>query len=226
MSNKPFSRPATHVVAPCTEEVELVYCDEHLLIANKPAFLLSVPGRLSENQDSLLARLQASHPGASIVHRLDMDTSGLMVLARDKATHRALSQQFQQREVHKQYVAVVAGHMLESSGTIELPLAKDWPNRPLQKIDFAQGKASLTHYQVTERPSDTSTRLLLTPITGRSHQLRLHLRAIGHPILGCDLYGDEFAYAQSERLLLHASQLRFSHPEDGSALCFDCAPAF
>jgi tRNA pseudouridine32 synthase/23S rRNA pseudouridine746 synthase len=226
MCSKPFNRPHTHVTTPCDAEVNIVYEDEHLLVAEKPPFLLSVPGRLKENQDSLLARLQESHPGVSIVHRLDMDTSGLMVLARNKASHRSLSSLFQRREVHKQYTAVVAGHMAESSGSIELPLAKDWPNRPLQKIDFVAGKPSLTHYQVVDRPQARHTRLLLTPITGRSHQLRLHLRAIGHPILGCDLYGNEYAYEQSERLLLHASKLSFPHPQDLRSMGFDSIPDF
>lgn len=208
-----------------TKSIRVLFHDQHIVVIEKPEFLRSAPGNVDSPHDNALQQIQCDFPQASIVHRLDMDTSGLMIFAQHKEATRAINRLFQAREIHKQYIAVVAGLVQESCGHIELPLRKDWPNRPLQKVDFIDGKASTTLYQVTERDA-AYTRLLLTPITGRSHQLRLHLRSIGHPILGCDLYGDRYAYDQCQRLLLHASQLRFNHPITEQAMCFDCPPSF
>ncbi len=204
-------------------QIDLLYDDEFLLVVNKPAGLLAVPGRGAEKQDCLSARLQANYPDALIVHRLDMATSGLMVFARGAEMQKKLSRAFHDRKVEKRYVAVVAGKLALARGEISLPLGADWPNRPKQKVDHDQGKHSLTHYEVlTYDASTDSTRVELTPITGRTHQLRVHLAAIGHPIVGDTLYGGP----KCERLLLHASRLAFAHPATGKALSFDSAPPF
>jgi len=203
--------------------MNLIYRDDSLLIVNKPAGLLSVPGRGADKQDCLSARLQQEFPDALIVHRLDMATSGLMVFARGVEMQRRLSQMFREREVQKRYVAVVAGKVEAARGEIDLPLIVDWPNRPRQKVDHASGKHSLTHYSLLAYDADSNTsRLELEPVTGRSHQLRVHLGAIGYPILGDMLYGGRAA----ERLLLHAQSLSFAHPSDGKPLHFVCEPPF
>ncbi|MCR8921421.1 pseudouridine synthase [Dasania sp. GY-MA-18] len=201
------------IAPPCTEDIHILWQDDQCLLVNKPAGLLSVPGRHPANRDCLISRVQEQYPSARIVHRLDMDTSGIMVLALNADSHRQLSRQFEQRLTHKCYIAEVFGLVAKDKGSIELPIITDWPNRPLQKIDHEQGKAALTHYQVLSRnPTRNSSRVLLTPITGRSHQLRIHLAEIGHPILGCDFYAHQQARALSPRLLLHAETLHFHHP--------------
>jgi tRNA pseudouridine32 synthase/23S rRNA pseudouridine746 synthase len=206
---------------------EILFEDEGLLIVYKPSGLLAVPGRGPEKQDCLASRLRVKHPEALIVHRLDMATSGLMVLARNKDMHRRLSILFGQRQVKKTYVAVVDGALARATGEIDLPLLADWPNRPLQKVDFDVGKPSLTRYrQLSYDPGSDSSRLELHPETGRTHQLRLHLQAIGHPILGDALYASATIQAKAERLLLHAEGLSFSHPEDGVAMSFSCPAPF
>lgn len=197
----------------------LIHADEHLLVFDKPAGLLAVPGRGPENQDCLSARAQAQYPDALIVHRLDMATSGLVLFARGPVMQRALSIAFASRQVHKRYIAVVHGRVEPDSGQIELPLAADWPNRPRQRVDIERGKPSTTRYAVVSRDAD-STRLALEPLTGRSHQLRVHLAAIGHPILGDTLYGDAGVQAAATRLLLHATGLTFTHPHDGREVSF------
>lgn len=203
----------------------LVHADDHLLVFDKPAGLLAVPGRGPENQDCLSARAQAVYPDALIVHRLDMSTSGLMVLARSKETHRWLSILFEQRQVEKRYTAVVDGALAESTGEINLPLLTDWPNRPLQKVDFVSGKPSLTRYRVLGHdPANNTSRLELQPQTGRTHQLRVHLLALGHAILGDALYAGAAIQAKADRLLLHADWLAFDHPEHGRWQYFS-APA-
>jgi tRNA pseudouridine32 synthase/23S rRNA pseudouridine746 synthase len=192
--------------------LNLVYCDESLLVANKPTGLLSVPGRGSDKTDSLTTRVQQEFPEALSVHRLDMCTSGLLVLARSQEMHGCLSRLFRDRKVKKCYVAIIAGRIEPPVGTVDLPLGSDWPNRPLQKVDFDNGKSSLTHYRLLEYDADTSTsRVDLEPITGRTHQLRVHMAAIGHPIVGDTWYGGK-AGATAERLLLHARMLSFTHP--------------
>lgn len=216
--------------APAVGAVAVVYIDEHLIVLNKPSGLLSVPGRGPDKQDCLSARVQAQYPDALVVHRLDMATSGLIVMARGAAMQRALSAAFSNRLVHKTYEAVVSGTLDgDDSGwyTIDLPIAVDWPNRPLRTINHDIGQASQTRYRVIATSADTaSTRLALEPLTGRTHQLRVHLQAIGHPILGDALYAPPTVLARAPRLLLHASHLAFAHPVDGRALQFTCAADF
>jgi len=203
-----------------TPGFELLFIDDTLLVVNKPAGMLSVPGRGADLQDCMATRVQAEIPDALVVHRLDMATSGLLLFARGKAAQRRLSDAFAQREVEKRYVAVVAGSVADDAGVIDLPLITDWPNRPLQKVDFDEGKASVTRYRVIQRVSGDS-RVELEPLTGRSHQLRVHMLAIGHPILGDALYAPSAVLAQSARLMLHARMLSFAHPVSGVALCFE-----
>ena len=205
--------------------MQVLAVDEALIIVCKPTGLLSVPGRLPENKDCLITRLQAEFADALTVHRLDQVTSGLMIFARSKAAQAQLSAQFAQRLVHKRYTAWVEGHVLEDSGSIDLPLICDWPNRPRQKVDFVDGKPALTHWRVLERSqADAAPRTLLelTPVTGRSHQLRLHLASIGHPIVGDDFYGAQSA----ARVCLHASELGLSHPSTGVAMQWQSAAPF
>lgn len=197
--------------------------DPLFLVVDKPAGLLSVPGRGPDRQDCLIARVQQRFPDALIVHRLDMATSGLLVLARGAQPHRQLSQAFRERAVSKTYLAVVDGQVAGENGLIDLPLICDWPCRPRQKVDFSLGKPSLTHFRVLMRDhARRTTRLALTPVTGRSHQLRVHLAAIGHAILGDPLYGSRPA----PRLLLHAWQLDFAHPATGQRCAFTSEPGF
>ncbi len=192
-----------------TRMLRVLHADEALIVVDKPAGLLSVPGRGVAGADNLTARVQACHAEAQIVHRLDMATSGLMLFARGAAVQRALSMAFAARRVHKRYEAIVQGQPALDAGEITLPLRVDWPQRPRQKVDWLHGKPSLTRWRVLAR-EDLGTRLELEPVSGRSHQLRVHLAAIGHPILGDDLYGD--GPASAPRLLLHAHALAFTHP--------------
>lgn len=196
----------------------VIYVDDHMLVAEKPAGLLSVPGRLPENKDCLITRLQADYPDALTVHRLDMATSGLMVFARGAEVHRTLSKAFANRQVSKRYIAVVAGR-LEGQGEVDLPLITDWPNRPRQKINHEIGKPSLTRWRALAHEG-TNTRVELEPVTGRSHQLRVHMMAVGHPILGDAFYAPADIEALSPRLLLHAECLSLPHPVSGEAMDF------
>jgi tRNA pseudouridine32 synthase/23S rRNA pseudouridine746 synthase len=214
-----------YIVPPCDESVDILYADEHLLFIRKPHFLLSIPGRHPANQDCVINRIRESHPSASIVHRLDLDTSGIMVVPLNAEVHAHISRQFQERQVEKNYIAVVYGQVAEDRGEINLPIAPDWANRPRQKICHDRGKASLTRFEVLHREPDR-TRVVLKPRTGRSHQLRLHLAAVGHPIIGCDLYAHEPALAMSPRLLLHASYLGFTHPASGCWIEQSSPPEF
>lgn len=212
----------------CTQpgiEQRLIYLDEDLLVLDKPAGLLSVPGRGPNKQDCLSARVQARWPGALTVHRLDMATSGLLLMARSPHSQRQLSLAFETRQIHKHYVAVVHGQLQGGTqGLIDLPLAVDWPRRPLQKVDPLRGKPSQTRWQILEQ-TQNKTRLLLRPLSGRTHQLRVHLQAIGHPIVGDALYGAD-AGPQAPRLLLHASALVFTHPLSGQSLHIESPPPF
>ncbi len=211
---------------PVSDDFTLLYADASLLVANKPSRLLSVPGR-GEKQDCLIRRVQTEYHDALIVHRLDYDTSGLLVLARGKAMHRALSILFQERQVEKRYVAVVDGRMENEAGEVNLPLIVDWPNRPRHIVDFNIGKPSLTLYRVLSYDAETyTTRVALTPETGRTHQLRVHMQSLGHPILGDTLYATEEALAKADRLQLHAEFLSFAHPQTGEILRFDCPAEF
>lgn len=205
-------------------ELTVVYQDDDLLVLDKPTGLLSVPGRGLDKQDCLSRRAQALYPDALVVHRLDMATSGLMLFARGPVVQRALSLAFAERRITKRYVAVVAGHLSTSAqewGVIDLPIGADWPQRPLRKIDHQLGKASVTRWRVLAvAPDLRATRLELEPETGRSHQLRVHLLALGHPILGDTLYGLPDVQAMAARLLLHASSLAFKHPVSKQPLQF------
>ncbi len=215
---------------PDIPDVKLLYADDTLLVLDKPGGLLSVPGRGADKQDCLAARMQARYPDALIVHRLDMATSGLMVMARGAAAQRALSKAFAAREVSKRYIAVVQGRPEtppQGWGTIDLPIIVDWPNRPLRIVDHRLGKPSLTRWRVLgQAEAGSCTRVELEPVTGRSHQLRVHLRELGHPILGDALYAPPDVQAQAERLLLHAWSLRFVHPVTGEELGFESPAPF
>lgn len=206
-----------------------LHVDEALLVLDKPAGLLSVPGRGIVNQDCASARAQAQWPDALIVHRLDMATSGLLLMARGAAMRRALGMAFEWRRVHKRYIAVVAGHVVQDRGEIDQPLRTDWPNRPRQFVT-PDGRPSLTRWRVLTRETDTQglpqTRLELEPVTGRTHQLRVHLQHIGHPILGDALYADAQTQARSPRLLLHASELALTHPITDLPLHWLCPAPF
>lgn len=205
--------------------LETVYADDQLLVFNKPSGLLSVPGRGEDKQDCLSVRAQRAFPDALVVHRLDMSTSGLMLMARGAAMQRLLNAAFASREVAKRYTAVVVGQPRAEQGEIDLPILVDWPNRPLRKIDPHHGKPSCTRWRILQA-MDGTTRLELEPVTGRSHQLRVHLAAIGHPILGDALYAPAPVQALSTRLLLHASSLALEHPATGAALRWDCTADF
>jgi tRNA pseudouridine32 synthase/23S rRNA pseudouridine746 synthase len=214
-----------YLVPHSQEEIIILYEDADLLLVRKPDLLLSIPGRHPLNKDCLITRLQRRYPTATIVHRLDLDTSGIMVIPLNKPTHAHISRQFQQRNVEKSYHAVVYGVVELDRGEIDLPIARDWDNRPRQMICHERGKAALTRYEVLARSTDR-THLLLKPVTGRSHQLRIHLRELGHPILGCDMYAHETALAMAERLMLHATTLAFEHPSTGEWLQGECPPDF
>lgn len=198
-------------------DLPLIHVDSHLLVLDKPSGLLSVPGRGTDKQDCLASRVQAVFDDALIVHRLDMATSGLLIMARGKAMQSALSRAFAGREVAKTYIAVVEGQLAAEHGQIELPLICDWPRRPRQMVCFRHGKYALTGWRrLAVDPERQHSRVLLHPHTGRSHQLRVHLQAIGHPILGDDLYASEAGRAAASRLLLHASELQLRHPATGA----------
>ena len=207
----------------CFDPVEVIYLDNHVLVINKPAGLLSVPGRFVK--DCVLSRMLIDYPHITIVHRLDLDTSGLLVLARSKLATSDLNRQFRQRLIHKEYIAKVFGSVEDNTGEISLAIAPDPHHRPRQIIDQENGKSALTYYEVIER-TENITRLRLLPETGRSHQLRLHLASIGHPILGCDLYAHAEAFNGADRLCLHASLLGFRHPESGITRQFTAEPPF
>jgi tRNA pseudouridine32 synthase/23S rRNA pseudouridine746 synthase len=194
----------------------LCWVDETALVIDKPCGLPAVPGRTEHLKDCAASRVQSAWPDARVVHRLDMATSGLMLLGRGAQWQREYSRLFAQREVHKHYVAVVSGLVADDHGEIDLPLIADWPNRPKQRVDAVAGKPSLTRYCVIDRDTaNGTTRVELQPVTGRSHQLRVHLLSIGHAIVGDALYADEKVASASSRLLLHAQTLEFLHPASG-----------
>ena len=211
-------------------DLTLVFEDDALLVLDKPAGLLSVPGRGEDKQDCLSSRVQHRYPDALVVHRLDMATSGLMVFARSLSVQRSLNAAFANREVHKRYIAEVDGLMVPTNAawnTIDLPIIVDWPKRPLRIIDLEKGKPSQTRWRlVTQNPIRNTTRVELEPLTGRSHQLRVHLQALGHPILGDALYASPRVQSMADRLLLHACRLAFAHPLKAHALKFSSAPVF
>lgn len=199
----------------------VIFQDDALLVLDKPAGLLTVPGRGAQHADCLASRAQVECPSARIVHRLDLATSGLVVMAIGREMERCLSIAFQQRLVGKRYIAVVAGRLKEPCGSVDLPLIADWPNRPRQKVDLELGKPSVTHYSVLGYDAVSNvSRVELCPLTGRSHQLRVHMMAIGHPILGDELYANDAVRDAAPRLLLHAAGLTVPHPLNGQHLTF------
>lgn len=205
----------------------LVFADAHLLVLDKPSGLLSVPGRGADKQDCLSRRVAAEFADAQVVHRLDMDTSGLLVMARGLAMQRILHAQFAARAVQKTYVAVLEGRLAAEEGEVDLPLICDWPARPRQKVCHTHGKPSLTRYRrLAYDAGRDCSRVELLPHTGRSHQLRVHMLSIGHPLLGDGLYAHPQALAAWPRLCLHASMLSFTHPQTGERLRFECPAPF
>lgn len=217
--SRPGSRPLP--------DLDLLHVDAALVVVRKPAGLLSVPGRGPERADCVSARVQQRLPDALVVHRLDMATSGLLLMARGALAQRLLSVAFAERRVAKRYTAVVAGQLEADHGEVHLPLVCDWPNRPRQMVDHTRGKPALTRWRVLARqPEADTTRIELEPVTGRSHQLRVHLQSIGHPIVGDELYAPAPWQHAAPRLLLHACHLAFAHPLSGAALAFDDPAAF
>jgi len=226
----------TFIAPPCFDEITLLFQDDHLLVINKPGGLLSLSGKNPQNLDSVHHRLVKRFPGCTLVHRLDFGTSGLMVVARNKAINAALCQQFSQRTVSKTYQALLCGHLADDEGVIDASIAKDPALFPRMVICAAQGKPARSRYRVTERSFYRGkegkelpvTRVELTPETGRTHQLRIHCQQLGHPILGCDLYGGLVlpGAEQAERLMLHASGLTFVHPVSGETLHLSAASPF
>jgi tRNA pseudouridine32 synthase/23S rRNA pseudouridine746 synthase len=209
---------------PMSPYLEIIYQDNDLVVLNKNSGLLTVPGRLPEHQDCLENRVKRVLPTATVVHRLDMATSGLLIMALNKPAHVAISRQFEQRKISKSYIANIYGRLEQEQGEVNLPLICDWPNRPMQKVDHENGKKALTHYQILKRLNvgeEQTTLVELTPITGRSHQLRVHMLSLGHPILGDRLYAHPQALALSDRLQLHAKTLQFAHPVTEATLSFE-----
>ena len=206
--------------------LDLVYRDDYIAVVNKPSGLLSVPGNQPQYYDSAMSRVKEKYGFCEPAHRLDMATSGILLFALSKAADRELKRQFREREPKKYYQALVWGHMEQDHGVVELPLICDWENRPRQKICFERGKRAVTCYDVLQRYPNNTTRVKLTPITGRSHQLRLHMLALGHPILGDKFYAHPQAKALSPRLCLHAESLQIQHPITGETMEFTAPVGF
>ncbi len=209
---------------PPDEALVILHHDHELLLVDKPAGLLSVPGKGAHLADCLLARVQAVFPEALLVHRLDRDTSGVMVFAMTRHAQRHLGLQFEKRQARKTYIARVWGHVEKREGLVDLPLIVDWPNRPKQMVDHERGKPAQTRWRVL-RYEDKATRMRLFPKTGRSHQLRVHMQAIGHPILGDPFYAHAKA-RDAARLMLHAESLRLRHPDGGKGMTFKARCGF
>ncbi|MDO6565765.1 pseudouridine synthase [Alteromonas sp. 1_MG-2023] len=255
-----MANPAFVYNPPLQPYLTILYQDDDILVANKPSGLLSVPGKAQEHKDSLISRVKTVFPTATVVHRLDMATSGIMVMALNKESHRHISKQFELRKTKKRYFARVFGNVKDTSGEVSLPLICDWPNRPKQMVDYERGKKALTHYEVVDvtpakshrtvnsknvdsfdtslvassaigsvagekneitiAGNETETLVALYPVTGRSHQLRVHMLELGHPILGDRLYAHSEALSMAERLQLHAESLSFAHPASEDWLTF------
>lgn len=214
MHNKFANKPQRDII--------YLYEDEHLLAVSKPAWLLSVPGRGEDKRDSVAYRVQQKYPEARTVHRLDWATSGVMIMALTADAHRQLNKQFAERQTQKRYIAIVAGMPVADEQSVDLPLRCDWENRPRQIVDFHRGKASATQIHVDKRDLQLQrSRLILKPVTGRSHQLRVHCQQIGHPIIGDQLYAPPRWRDCSSRLLLHAEWLQVFHPHSGETITFD-----
>ncbi len=216
-SQEPVDELPPYLVPHSQAPIRIVYEDRDLLLVDKPHHLLSVPGRHPLNHDSLIRRLQPRYPDVQAVHRLDLDTSGLMVVPKRRESLSELGRQFQRRQIEKEYTAIVWGEMEDDGGEIELPIATDWPNRPKQMICEERGKHALTRFEVLNR-GDNRSLVKLMPVTGRSHQLRIHMQSLGHPIIGCDMYAHPEALEASDRLLLHATRLKLCAPSTGNWL--------
>lgn len=206
--------------------LDVLYHDNHILLINKPSGLLSVPGNQPQYYDSAMSRIKQKYGFCEPAHRLDMATSGILLFAMSKAADSELKRQFRERETEKQYQALVWGHIKQDKGAVDMPLICDWENRPRQRIDFIQGKKAITEFEVLERLPNNSSLVKLTPITGRSHQLRLHMLALGHPILGDKFYAPPHARNMAPRLCLHAESLTIYHPISGEKMRFDCKADF
>ncbi len=222
----PRKPPVEFIYDPPTDPLEVLHVDDDVLVLVKPSGLLTVPGRRAEHADSLEMRAQSEFPDARIVHRLDEPTSGVIVMAMNADAHRNIGLQFEQRKTKKTYIARVWGIVEGDSGRIDLPLRCDWPNRPLQMVDHDQGRNAQTDWEVLEREAGDVTRLALYPITGRSHQLRVHMMEMGYPILGDEFYAHDEALAAEGRLQLHAHKLMIHHPKDGTQTWFESACPF
>jgi len=214
---------------PPNDPLKVLYQDDDLLALSKPSGILSVPGKTEDNSDCLETRAKAEFPNALLTHRLDLETSGVFLMALNKPAQAHINRQFEKRRTQKEYIAVVWGHVEGDTGHIDLPLCCDWPNRPRQMVSFKHGRPSQTDWEVLDRGTlpcgNEFTRMLLKPITGRSHQLRVHMEEIGHPILGEVFYAHDDAEHAAERLLLHAQSLTIFHPKDESVVTFtDLAP--
>ena len=205
------------VYSPPKTPLDILYIDEDVLVVNKPSGLLSVPGKELKHWDSLELRVKAQYANSLLVHRLDMDTSGVIIFALNKSSQRSLNLQFEQRVVKKIYEARVFGNINKNNGSIDLPLKVDWPNRPLQKVDIKEGKDALTHWHVLKRERN-ATRVRLMPESGRTHQLRVHMMSIGHAILGDRFYGNAIEINLAKDLQLHAKKLVVNHPKSGKSL--------
>jgi tRNA pseudouridine32 synthase/23S rRNA pseudouridine746 synthase len=210
--------------APPDDPLVVLHADHEILLIDKPSGLLSVPGKGAHLADCLLSRVQAAYPEALLVHRLDRDTSGVMVFALTAHAQRHLGLQFEKRQVKKAYVALVWGKIVEKTGVVDLPLIVDWPNRPRQMVDHENGKPAVTEWRVLRSDART-TRVRLMPQTGRSHQLRVHMREIGHPILGDPFYAEGPA-REFPRLMLHSESLRVRHPDGGKGMTFKASVPF
>jgi tRNA pseudouridine32 synthase/23S rRNA pseudouridine746 synthase len=230
-------------IAPkCDADIEILHRDEHIMVINKPSGLLSLSGKHPLNIDSVHYRLVKDFPGCTLIHRLDFGTSGIMLLAMNKDVNKVLCKQFSERRVRKRYTALLHRHLEPNSGLIDFGIAKDVDNFPLMKLCKESGKPAQSKFQVLSRFVQTATddfylndpragerqvtRVEFEPVTGRTHQLRLHSQYIGHPILGCDLYATDEAYFMASRLMLHASKLRFDHPVSGEAMTIKCISPF
>jgi tRNA pseudouridine32 synthase/23S rRNA pseudouridine746 synthase len=219
--------PEVVYAPPVDTGLDVAYQDDSMVVVNKPSGLLSVPGRGADRHDCMASRVQARFDDVLVVHRLDMATSGLLVFARGLDMQRQLSSLFERRLVDKRYVAVVAGLMAHDEGLVDLPLITDWPRRPCQMVCHSTGKPSQTRYRVLSRDALlANTRVELEPLTGRSHQLRVHMLAQGYPIVGDPLYGDAASQSASPRLALHAAQLRLPHPVTGEPVTVSCPVPF
>ncbi len=204
--------PAITYNPPPHVKLNILYQDDDLIALNKPSGLLSVPGRGEYKQDCMLSRLQIEYPQALVIHRLDMATSGIILFSLNKETQRQLGKLFEKKQIFKEYSATVHGILKEKNGVINQPLMTDWNNRPKQKIDYKNGKPSQTEFTLLSINSNNNSHVKLKPITGRSHQLRVHMSSLGHAILGDELYGTKQSRQASHRLLLHAEKLEFNHP--------------